>query len=169
MAKLDDWSRRPVEEANLFNPPFICSLICEFLKDFAKTDRTSAPLLLIVIALTTSLHRISRERLPHSTVTSLYEWLQNNEELLIGFSTRAKNITPHIKESILFGLSFEALQSCSEHSLAAGSNKVSFPKQFVTGTTPEIQDIIYRTKFMGRWLSKSGSEISIAAAWGVTP
>ena len=36
MAKLDDWSRRPVEEANLFNPPFICSLICEFLKDFAK-------------------------------------------------------------------------------------------------------------------------------------
>lgn len=163
------WDRRPVEEANLFNPPFLCSLTFEFAKNYIAGRHESAPLTLVVVGLAASLHPASRERLPYSTITSLYEWLQQNEDLLIGFSTRAKNISPHIKEAVLFGLSAEALTIGPGHGLRPHVLKAGFPKSFLDSTTKETKSIIERTKFMGRWLSKSGSEVSIAAAWGISP
>ena len=165
MVSLDPWTQRPTEEANLFNPPFLCSLTYEFL----KAHGNGAPITLAVIALTTSLHRLSRERLPYSTVSSLYEWLQGNEDLLIGFAIRCRGIAPYVKEAILFGMSLEALAPGEAHDLQMGTKKALFPKTFLDATTPETKDIIDRTKFMGRWLAKSGSEVSIAAAWGVKP
>lgn len=169
MADLGVWQRRPPEEANLFNPAFLCALAHEFLKEFTKTHQAGAPLPLVVVALTTSLHRTSRKRLPHSTIRSLYEWLQENEDLLIGFATRAKNITPYLKEAILFGLALDTLHVGDAHNLLVGGKKATFPKSFIDSTTSETRSIIDRTKFMGRWLSKSGSEVSISAAWGIKP
>lgn len=165
MVSLDPWRRRPVEEANLFNPPFLCSLIFEFL----KAHGNGAPITLVVIGLTTSLHRLSRERLPYSTVSSLYEWLQSNEDVLIGFVARARGITPYVKEAILFGMDLNVLAPGDAHNIQLATTKAGFPKSFTDSTTPETKDIIDRTKFMGRWLAKSGSEVSIAAAWGVKP
>jgi Family of unknown function (DUF6521) len=165
MTGLDPWVRRPVEEANLFNPPFLCALTYEFL----KAHGNGAPITLAVIALATSLHRLSRERLPYSTVSSLYEWLQGNGDLLIGFAMRARGITPYVKEAILFGMSLEALAPGNAHDLQLGMIKAAFPKSFIDAATPETKDIIDRTKFMGRWFAKSGSEVTIAAAWGVKP
>ncbi|MER8370229.1 DUF6521 family protein [Mesorhizobium sp. M0902] len=169
MASLEPWSRRPAEEANLFNPAFMCGLIHELLKDFTKGHPDGAPLTTVIVALTTSLHRASRETLPHSTVRSLYEWLQENERLLIGFATRAKNLSPYIKEAILFGMTCDAITVGDAHALLPGIMKAGFPKGFLDQTTSETKAIIDRTKFMGRWLSKSGSEVSIAAAWGIKP
>ncbi|MEO6563278.1 MAG: three component ABC system middle component [Nitrosospira sp.] len=169
MVSLERWHDRPIEEANLFNPAFLCALLHEFLKDYAKAQAVGAPLTVVVIAMTATLHRASRERLPNTTVTSLYEWLQDNEDLLIGFASRAKNIVPYVKEAILFGMATEALAAGEGHNLLLGTTKATFPKSFIDTTTAEMKAIINRTKFMGRWLSNSGSEISVAAAWGIKP
>jgi hypothetical protein len=169
MVSLEKWDDRPVEEANLFNPPFLCSLTHEFLKDYMKTQANGAPLTVLAIALTATLHRASRDRLPNRTVTPLYAWLQSNEDLLIGFAERAKNIVPYVKEAILFGMATNTLKAGRGHNLLVGETKATFPKSFINTTTTEMKAIIDRTKFMGRWLSNSGSEISVAAAWGVKP
>lgn len=169
MANLEPWRDRPIEEANLFNPAFLCALIHEFLKDYTKSQADGAPITVAVIGMTTTLHRASRERLPNRTVTPLYAWLQDNEDLLIGFSSRATNIVPYVKEAILFGMATETLEAGEGHKLLPGAKKAVFPKAFVDSTTPEVRAIIDRTKFMGRWLSNSGSEISVAAAWGIKP
>lgn len=169
MATLEKWHDRPIEEANLFNPAFLCALLHEFLKDYAKTQAGGAPMTVVTIAMTATLHRASRERLPNRTVTPLYAWLQDNEDLLIGFASRAKNIVPYVKEGILFGLATETLAVGSGHNLMPGVKKATFPKPFIDTTTAEMKSIIDRAKFMGRWLSNSGSEISVSAAWGVKP
>jgi hypothetical protein len=169
MSSLEKWHDRPIEEANLFNPAFLCALVHEFLKDFVKAQTDGAPITLVVIAMTATLHRASRERLPNRTVTPLYAWLQENEDLLIGFASRAKNIVPYVKEAILFGMATETLVAGKGHNLLPGAKKATFPKSFIEMTTPETKSIIDRAKFMGRWLSNSGSEISVAAAWGVKP
>jgi Family of unknown function (DUF6521) len=169
MASLELWRDRPIEEANLFNPAFLCALINEFLTDYVKSQAGGAPVTVVVIALATTLHRASRERLPNRTVTPLYAWLQDNEDLLIGFSNRAKNIVPYVKEAILFGMATETLTAGNGHNLLPGANKSKFSKLFIESTTVEMRSIIDRSKFMGRWLSNSGSEISVAAAWGVKP
>jgi hypothetical protein len=169
MGSLEKWHDRPIEEANLFNPAFLCALIHEFLKDYMKAQVGGAPFTVVVIAMTATLHRTSRERLPNRTVTSLYPWLQENEDLLIGFASRAKNIVPWVKEAILFGMATDTLAGGEGHNLLLGSKKAMFSKSFIDATTPEVKLIIERAKFMGRWLSNSGSEISVVAAWGVKP
>jgi Family of unknown function (DUF6521) len=166
MASLEKWQDRPIEEANLFNPAFLCALV---LRDYRKAQVDGAPMTVVVIAMTATLHRASRERLPNRTVTSLYEWLLDNEDVLIGFANRAKNIVPYIKEAILFGMATETLAVGGGHNLLLGAKKATFPKPFVDTTTAEMKAIIDRAKFMGRWLSNSGSESSVVSAWGVKP
>ena len=168
MANPKPWARRPVEEANLFNPAFLCGLTYEFTKAYSKEIKAGAPLMLVVIALTASLHSQSRERLPHSTVGYLYGWLQEHESLLVEFAERARNLTPYIKQAIMFGIAAGALE-INGHHLTLGRAKASFTKSLLDDLTHETRNIIDSSKFLGRWFAKSGSEVSIAAAWGVKP
>lgn len=163
MVALKEWAQRPIEERNLFNPPFLCSLTQEFVREFGKTD--ASPIMLVSIALTASLHGGTRSNLPYSVVTSLYEWLQDHENLLVEFSSRARNLMPHVREAIVFGLSYGSFEIRPDGTLGLTSKRALFSKLFLDETTPETKDIIIRTKFMGRWFSKSGSEASICAAW----
>lgn len=169
MEHLDRWARRPSEEANLFNPPFLCALTHEFLKEFSSHQKDGASIFMVIVALATSLHRSSRERLPYSTVTALYAWVQENEDLLIGFASRAKNIGPYVKEAIMFGLATQTLILGNGSHLLPGTTRAVFSKGFLAETTAETKAIVERSRFMGRWLAKSGSEISIAALLGVRP
>lgn len=169
MAALDPWRLRPPEEANLFNPAFISSLIFEFTKEYQKSKPAGVPLTLIPIALAVTLHRQTRMRLPHSTVSSLYEWMQDHEDALIGFAGRITGLMPFIREALLFSLHHDALRFAKDHEIACGDLKVHFSAAFRRDTTPEIKETIDRIKFMARWFAKSGSESSILACWGVRP
>jgi len=165
----EPWRARPPEEANLFNPPFMCALAFEFLKAYTKDRDEGASLFILIIALTVALHASSRRRLPYSTVTPLYAWVQENEDLLIGLSKRSKNLTPYIREALMFGLAMKVLRVTDSSSFSLGSVRAQFPKTFIDKTTAETKEIIERIKFLGRWFAKSGSEISVSAALGVKP
>tara|TARA_R110002110_G_scaffold407057_2_gene627690 strand:+ start:4158 stop:4667 length:510 start_codon:yes stop_codon:yes gene_type:complete len=169
MAALDLWLQRPPEEAHLFNPAFLGSLTFEFAKEFQKSKPAGVPLTLIPIALTVALHRQTRARLPHSTVSSLYEWMQDHEDTLIGFAERVSGLMPFVREALLFSLHHNALRFGEGHEVACGELKTHFSAPFRRDTTAEIKETIDRTKFMARWFAKSGSESSILACWGVRP
>lgn len=166
---LEIWERRPPEEANLFNPAFLASLLHEFTKEYAKQTGTDAPLTFCGPSLSAVLHRPTRSRLPYSTVTSLYEWLQENEDVLVGFARRVQGIGPYYKEALLFGLQNDTLALAAGHSIKIGVRKGHFPASFLQDTTPETKDIIERNRFFARWFGKSGSEATIIAAWGLRP
>ena len=169
MPELRPWNKRAPEEARLFNPAFLGSLSYEFVKAYGSKQNGSAPMSLALVALAISLHGASRKRLPYSIVTSLYEWLQSNEDLLIEFPARASGLVPYIQEAVMFAIAHDAIAIGEGHHLRLGSKRVHFPGRFVENTTVETRDIIDRTKFVGRWFAKSGSEPSILAAWGVRP
>ncbi|WP_306259909.1 three component ABC system middle component [Pararhizobium sp. IMCC21322] len=169
MPSLAAWNSRAPEEARLFNPAFLSSLSTEFVKAYGSKRDGSAPLTLAAIALAISLHGGTRRRLPYSIVTSLYEWLQQNEDVLIGFPERTHGLMAYIREAIIFAVAQEVLAIREGHHLQLGSKKAPFSKGFIDETTAETRDIIDRTKFVGRWFAKSGSESSILAAWGVRP
>lgn len=169
MPSLTVWSARAPEEAHLFNPAFLGSLSFEFVKAYGSKRDGLAPLTLVAVALAISLHGGTRRRFPYSIVTSLYEWLQHNEDLLIGFPERVQGLMPYIREATVFAIAKHILAIAEGHHLRLGPKKAHFPKGFIADTTPETRDIIDRAKFVGRWFAKSGSESSILAAWGVRP
>lgn len=169
MPDLRAWHSRAPEEARLFNPAFLGSLSYEFVKAYGSKQDGLAPISLAAVALAISLHETSRRRLPRSTVTSLYEWLQKNEDLLIEFPARTRGLVPYIQEAVMFTIAHNAIAIGEGHRLQLGSNKVYFPAKFLKETTEETRDIVVRTKFIGLWFAKSGSESSILAAWRVRP
>jgi hypothetical protein len=169
MAVLDRWEQRPPEEAHLFNPAFLGSLVFEFTKEYEKSKPDGVPLTLIPIALTVALHRQTRLKLPSSTVSSLYGWMQENEATLIGFAERVSGLMPFLREALLFSLQHTTLRLGEGHLVLRGDQNAHFSAPFLRETTLEIKSAINQTKFMARWLAKSGSESSILACWGVRP
>ena len=166
---LKPWKNRPTEEANLFNPAFIGSLMYEFVKEYKKHKNQPTPMEYLPLFLTIVLHSTTRKNLPHSTITSLYEWLQRHEERKIGFYERAVGLLPYAKEALRFGLSMSSLSIGRGHGIELGTVKAHFPEAFQKNTSKETKKIIERTKFLARWFAKSGSEASIVGAWGIKP
>ena len=169
MTALEAWEQRPSEEANLFNPAFIGSLVYEFAKEFQKSKSEGVPLTYVPIAFAISLHRQSRDRLPSSTVTSLYEWVQDNEDILIGLNERIGGLVPYVKEAISFAMRQNTICFNEGHFLQVGETKAHFPAAFLRGATPELSEAVNKSKFIARWFLKSGSESSILACWGIRP
>ena len=141
----------------------------EYLKEFSKDNDEGSSIFLVTLALAIILHRASRDRLPYSTVTPMYAWVQQNEDLLVGFAQRAKNIGPYVREAAMFGLASMTLRSSVGWNLLPGEKKATFAKSFLEEATTEMRNIVDRSRFIGRWMAKSGSEVSIAAALGVRP
>lgn len=166
---LDAWQKRPPEEANLFNPAFLGSLLHELAKEYKKHKDIGVPLTFAALALSVVLHEPTRRRLPNSTITSLYAWLQDNEDVIIGLVDRVRGVRPYMNEALRFSLRKETLMFNEAHHLNVGAVKGHFPANFARDTTPETKEIIEQTKFMARWFAKSGSETSVIAAWGIRP
>jgi hypothetical protein len=169
MLRVKPWEKRPTEEANLFNPAFVGSLIYEFSKAYSKHQVDGTPVTFVPLTLSVVLHKTTRARLPGSTVTSLYDWLLKNEDVLIGLSDRARNITPISKEALRFLMMHNCIDFSEGHNVILGNRRAHFSSAFLNETTSEIKTIIDKTKFLARWFAKSGSENSILASWRLAP
>lgn len=169
MKQLEAWENRPPEEAYLFNPAFCASLTYEFTKAFERERSIGVPLPLVPIALAVALHPTSRQNLPGSTITVLYEWLQKNNHLLVGFADRVENILPRVLEGVQFGILHQTLTFGDGYFLKLGIKRASFTPKFLDGSTNEMREIVDKTRFLGRWFVKAGTENSIMSSWGVMP
>ena len=168
MKNLNRWERRSIEEASLLNPAFICVLIINFLKEYLKKQPNGAPITIIIIAITAVLHYDTRQRLPNSTRRIFYDWIENNEDILIEFSDLSKNILPYIKEAIMFGILTKTLKIGSGHNIILGDECIS-STDIISKNSIELETIIKKINFTGRWFSKNIFENTFLAAWGIKP
>lgn len=163
------WSLRSREEAYLLNPAFCASLLVEFTKNFAKVDSSSPDVPVAFCALGVSLHPRTRGRLPKSTVTSLFDWLENNNEIIPEFQNRCLQLTPYLKEALLFGLVHQALELNTQGQIAIGPKRAHFTAGFEKGLSQDMNECISSTRMLGRWFSRAGSTSTILSHWGVRP
>lgn len=162
------WNRRVVEEANLFNPAFCASLLATTSKDYSKKAAAPLPFALAFIVLPIVLHEQTRSALPHSTITSLLPWLQDNRAILVGFSRRVQSLSPATQEALLFGLGLGALTL--QGAAIAVTKKYVAPTEARAGMfTPEAFACVEASAFLGRWFASAGTTSTIYAAWGVAP
>src|SRR5260370_27416109 len=119
------WTNRVIEEANLFNPAFCATLLAKAIDEFEKKAHRSFPLSLTFLLLPVVLHRGTREALPHSTITSLLSWVQNNREQLIDFAIRVQRLRGITREGLMFGIQHETLAFSVDGGLAVGPKRQS--------------------------------------------
>jgi ABC-three component (ABC-3C) system Middle Component 3 len=162
------WKDRPKEEANLFNPAFCGALICEFVAEFHKARRAYPSFALIFCALPIALYPKLRQELPSSVRTSLYSWIEEHAENLVGYSERARNFVPYAQEALRFTLDHAALEFVDGANLKPAQNKALFGRQLEQSTS-EIRDIVLATRLLGRWFAAAGAPATVLSAWGIKP
>lgn len=103
---LRNWNERSPEVAALFNPAFTSALIYTALLEFKKNDSCEAPYAFPFVLLPIVLHPKTRKKLPRSSRTAFSVWITNedNAGIKVEFAERAKQLTPYVKEALLFSL-----------------------------------------------------------------
>ena len=100
------WNQRPFIVANLFNPAFCALLLFDFINQYSKKkDNLGMPYSLMYFILPIVLHKETRDSLPKSTNKILHPWIQENPNIRIGFSQRAREFVPFTKEALILGVS----------------------------------------------------------------
>lgn len=163
------WKNRPREESYTFNPAFLSSLMCDFVREFCKAKGEACPITYIYLFPALSLHRQTRNRLPRRTVTSLYEWIQENEDVLVDLPRRCRALLPLLRDGAKFALHQQVLEFGEEHRMVIGSQKGHFTPGFLGTVSSDVNEAVAATRFLAKWFAKSGSETSVLSGWGVRP
>jgi hypothetical protein len=163
------WSTRVIEEANLFNPAFCATLLAKATDDFVKKAHRPLPFPLSFLVLPIVLHQGTRSALPHSTITLLLSWIQENRTQLVGFATRVYHLRDITREAVMFGCQYQALALTDDGDIVIGRRRQA-PTDNRTGLfTNEARECVDRAGFVGRWFAVAGTTATIYAAWGIAP
>lgn len=164
---LPAWFDRTQEEAHHFNPAFIGALTFEFVKAYERAKTAPAAFPLPFCALTFSLHSDSRIVLPNTTRTGLYSWIERTPEALVGYSERARNLAPYLKEGIRYAVLREAIIFDDAGSIGTGPKRASFTNSALEAVTPEVRDIVKSVRMVGKWFAGAGEAQTILVSLGV--
>jgi len=158
------WEKRPVEVANLLNPPFCSLLLLDTIASFYKEKGDGMPYLLSFLVLPLVLHKTTRDMLPGTTLTKMHAWLQRRSEVRVGFTQRARQLVPYTKESLIFAMQ-QGLTTTNENGeLLPVKTKLKglcWPNQ----SEPDV--CRNKAQFIGRWLARAGDVSTIFAMWGI--
>ncbi len=158
------WSKRVVEEANLFNPAFCAVLLAKAAEEFTKKTQQPLPFAVAFLVLPVVLHHGTRTTLPSSTITSLLPWIQDHREQLVNFAGRAS-----VREAVLFGTQNETLAVTDSGGVAVGARRQSATERRTGLFTAEARECVERAGFLGRWFAAAGTPATIYSAWGIAP
>lgn len=163
------WAERPREEAYLFNPAFCATSLHEFVKEYQRAKGGAAPFPLLFCVLPITLHGMTRQTLPGTTLTSLYSWRERNPQAIIGFTERARSLRPVAQEALRFAIDRKILTFADGGSVILGEKPLVVAKRFEDIITDDARDVINSSRLLGRWFAKAGPASMIMAAWGIKP
>lgn len=158
---------RSPEVAALLNPAFCGLLLSIGIAEYNKYAEDGAPYAFPFIMLPLVLHRPTRMVFPRTVRTAFSAWITNTDTAIakIGFAERAKNMTPYVKEALIFSIQNKSVELTDLGLLKSVSTLAnSFP-----GATRDVEDCIKASKFSGKWLSMIGDFKTAMALLGVRP
>lgn len=161
---LKNWEERPEITATLVNPAF-CSIVIRHCVDgYKKESSEDFPFALSPLILPLVLTSRIRERLPNSKSNTIHSWLNENEDLKIGFADNVSGYLPFTKEALMFALAHRIMAIDQEGNI----NPISRRRTFRSANT-EIQSCLKKAELIGKILSKSGNALTIYSILGIKP
>ena len=160
------WPKRPVEVASLLNPAFCSLLLREAVLGFMEVNPEGMPYPSLALVLPIVLHRNTREQLPISIATKMHPWLQDHQQVRIGFANRCRALQPYFREALLFGCT-GGLLAFTVAVLVTAPQITKRKKLWSSGTEPD--QCMKRALFVGRWFGGAGDVRTIYTMWGIRP
>ena len=159
------WGRRPPDVANLFNPAFCAALLNRVACGYHRDVERGLAYPLAFVALPLILHPTSAGLLPQTSRTKFHNWLLENPDVLFGFTERARQMAPIVREAISFGLRYDILGFDAEKALVPLS-----PRELKRWEKEPYNNIISKNaQTLGRLLAQVKDVPTIFALFGVRP
>jgi len=155
-----EWNRRPVEVKYLFNPAFCGRILFAAIKEYG-----SMPFPIVYLVLPLILHKKTRQNIKTSR-TKFHEWTHEHDELLIGFSQRARGMVEITNEAIELLVQTGLLQISNSGELFCSVDAKLSESRFAD---QEIKECISKSKILGHWFYSAGSTEAIYISLGVKP
>jgi len=162
---MQEWGKRPIEVASLFNPVFCSVLIRDSIKGFQSEQPNGMNYVLIYLVLPIVLHKATRDRLPKAITVKMHSWLNQNRELRIQFPERVRNINSITKEGLMYGLQTGLFSIDDQARFKVTDKKIKL--SWKSDTEPFMCS--KKAEFIGRWLAQAGDSKTIFHMWGVRP
>lgn len=163
---IEEWKDRNQIVANLLNPAFCGEILRRTAKAYNQNSSSSFPYAYCFLVLPILLHRSTRERMPKTTRSYLFAWVEENDDLFYDFSRRAKNMVPHTKEAILFLLQNELVQMDDKGAILTPQLRM---KSLEGESLVEYQAIMKKSEMLGKWLSHNPNINSVYSFFRITP
>jgi hypothetical protein len=159
------WRNRSRDIANIFNPPFCCTILTSSIFYYQKKFPLGMIFPLTYLVLPLVIHKQTRNCLPVTIKTSLPMWVEKNSNLLFQLNDHVNDLKPFLMESILFGFHYNWLKVNNGFvKISLTDNKV---KSFDSKLKGEVHECFLKSKFLGRWFSNSGNPETILGLFGV--
>lgn len=153
------WSARSPVPSAMLNP----SLLAVVLRSAAAGHRREAsagmPWALSFVIAPLVLHRGSRDALPTRISTHLPTWVSRESSIRAGFPLRATSLVEPVREGLRFGL---------RHGVLSLAGDRLEPGRLLRSTLPsELDELIRKSTFVGRWMTKLDHPSTAFALLGV--
>lgn len=96
------WTDRPREIRNLFNPAFCGIVILRGIDAYETDARRGMPFSLTLLILPMCLHKESRDAIVKSNRAYFTKLVDQNPQIIVGFSERTRNLIPYTFEALGF-------------------------------------------------------------------
>lgn len=168
MRAINQWQNASLEIRNLFNPAFCGLVLNEIVSEYEKSKQSNFPVSLSYISLPLALNKRLRSALPKNSKTSLTVWISNNQNLLPLFFDRTKKLSCFVTASLDFMVS-QGFLKLDENLIIRNTQDKPKGINILLKADQEINEIVKRSHFIGKWLARSGKPENIYSLLGVRP
>jgi len=159
-----NWNQRTREIAYLLNPAFCGRLLYAAIKEYEKKASHEFPFPLTYLILPLVLHKQTRDAI--NSRIMLTQWVQTNQQLLIGFGRRAKDLVLITNEALEFLLQARMIQLTGDGTICTLPKKGLSKTKFANS---EISQCITKSENVARWFANTGKVDTIYICLGVRP
>jgi hypothetical protein len=160
------WEERPIEVAHLLNPAFCGEVLRCSIQKYNEFAPQTFPYSLSFLVLPIVLHRQTRESISLAKREQLHTWMQEHQDVRIGFAERARRLVPFTKEALTFLLQVGKIivDDTSGLKLARRASR-----RLDSEGENEALDCFRKAEIVGRWFARAGNPANIYTMLGVKP
>ncbi|MCU1681959.1 MAG: hypothetical protein JWQ81_2698 [Amycolatopsis sp.] len=150
----------------MLNPALLATLTANAAHLYRENGERAMPWPLAFIIAPLVLHRATRESLPRTVRANLNAWVADHPVEHAGFARRATSLKGSVQEGMRFGLRNGVLAVDADGGLIAS---LARGKGHTLAKDSDVQQIVARAGFVGRWLTKIEQPATVFVVLGVTP
>jgi len=160
-----DWSIRPFEERNLFNPAFCAVILAASIREYERVARKPMPYSLTLLVLPLCLHQPARDQILGSKKVSVLRIVALQPDLLVDFVERARSLVQYATEAFALLASKGCIEVSEDGGIHLLPRRVS-PRTLSTGDAERCRNA---ATVLGRDFAQINDRVTIYTSLSIRP